>query len=162
MDLLDAAIAGDDAVARVLGHDVTPGWVTSGRPSAPPGTPSPHPPGSSPWGARVFVSGEPPESVGWGGCKGPPEVVSSRSTTRSREPSRAGLATAGARDMVDGAFADEQVVRVIAHTSSGRNASDRVLEKAGFRHDGDDREDGEPVRRCALVRPPAQDERSTG
>ncbi len=28
MDQLDAAIAGDDAVARVLGHDVTPGWVT--------------------------------------------------------------------------------------------------------------------------------------
>jgi hypothetical protein len=28
VDLLDAAIAGDDALARALGHPVVPGWAT--------------------------------------------------------------------------------------------------------------------------------------
>ncbi len=51
---------------------------------------------------------------------------------------------------------------MIAHTLRERNASSRVLEKVGSSHDGDDREDGEVVRRHALVRPPAEEERSTG
>jgi RimJ/RimL family protein N-acetyltransferase len=64
--------------------------------------------------------------------------------------------------MVAEAFADEQVVRVIAHTLPERNASNRVLEKVGFSHDGDDREDGVLVWRYALARPQARDEPSTG
>ncbi len=64
--------------------------------------------------------------------------------------------------MVAEAFADERVTRVIAHTLPERNAANRVLEKVGFGHDGDDREDCELVRRYALVRPRARDERSTG
>jgi RimJ/RimL family protein N-acetyltransferase len=63
--------------------------------------------------------------------------------------------------MVAEAFADEQVVRVIAHTLPERNASNRVLEEVGSSHDGDDREDGALVWRYALVRPPARDESST-
>jgi RimJ/RimL family protein N-acetyltransferase len=163
VDLLDAAMVGDDALARALGHDVARGWVTFREALHVTRDALAAPPGSSPWGARLFVSGDPPELVGWGGFKGPPdggvveigyEIAESR---RGR-----GLATAAARAMVAEALADEQVTKVIAHTLPERNASNRVLEKVGFGHDGDDREDGEPVWRYALTRPPAPDGRSAG
>lgn len=87
VDLLDAALAGDDSLARALGHDVVAGWATftaalprmrDGLAAAPTG---------SPWGPRLFVDGEPPELVGWGGFKGPPrDTASLRSVTRSQSP----------------------------------------------------------------------------
>jgi RimJ/RimL family protein N-acetyltransferase len=55
--------------------------------------------------------------------------------------------------MVAEAFADEQVRGVIAHTLPERNASNRVLQKLGFRHDGQGLEDGELVWRYVLDRP---------
>jgi RimJ/RimL family protein N-acetyltransferase len=162
IDLLDAAIVGDDALARALGHDVTPGWMTFREALQATRDALAASPGTSTWGARLFVLGEPLELVGWGGFKGPPdegvveigyEIAESR---RGR-----GLATAAAQAMVAAAFAGEQVMRVIAHTVPERNASNRVLEKVGFSYDGDDREDGELVWRYALIRPLAQNERST-
>ena len=42
---------------------------------------------------------------------------------------------------------------VIAHTLAERNASNRVLEKAGFHHEGEAQEDGEVVWRYAMARP---------
>jgi ribosomal-protein-alanine N-acetyltransferase len=51
------------------------------------------------------------------------------------------------------AFADPQVTAAIAHTLAERNASNRVLEKAGFSYDGEAREGGEAVWRYRLQRP---------
>ncbi len=162
-DLLDAAIVGDDALARALGHDVTPGWSTFREALYVTRDALAASPGSTPWGARLFVSGEPPELVGWGGFKGVPEggVVEIGYEIAESRRGR-GLATAAARAMIAEAFADEQVTRVVAHTLPERNASNRVLEKVGFSHDGDACEDGELVWRYALVRPPARDEGATG
>ena len=47
--------------------------------------------------------------------------------------------------MLAEAFADERVTTVIAHTLPERNASNRVLEKAGFRFEGEAQEDDEVV-----------------
>ena len=55
--------------------------------------------------------------------------------------------------MLAEAFADEQVGAVIAHTLPERNTSNRVLEKAGFRFEGEAREDDEVVWRLQLTRP---------
>jgi RimJ/RimL family protein N-acetyltransferase len=153
VELLEAAETGDGALADALGHDVVPGWATFigslGRAraavAAAPG---------SPWGPRLFLAGAPPELVGWGGFKGPPrqgaveigyEIAASR---RER-----GLATAAASAMVGEAFADPRVRRVIAHTLPERNASGRVLEKAGFRFEGEREAGGATVWRFALARP---------
>ena len=106
LHLLDAALVSDDALAAVLGHDVVAGWATftaalqTTRDAVAANT------SGSPWGARFFVAGDPPELVGWGGFKGPPadgivelgyEIAEAR---RGR-----GLATAAMRAMLAEAFA---------------------------------------------------------
>ncbi len=63
-----------------------------------------------------------------------------------------GLATAAARAMVADAFGDPAVRRVIAHTLPEPNASNHILEKLGFRFDGDVLERGTPVWRWAVAR----------
>lgn len=56
-DLLDAAIAGDHALAKALGHDAIPGWATftealrSTRAALAEGARDPR------WGTRLFVAG---------------------------------------------------------------------------------------------------------
>jgi ribosomal-protein-alanine N-acetyltransferase len=138
--LLDAAVAGDRALERALGHDVVAGWATftgalqrtrDALAAAPDGTP---------WGPRLFVAGHPPELVGWGGFKGPPHdgVVELGYEIAASRQGR-GLATAAVRAMLAEAFADDRVGAVIAHTLPERNASNRVLEKAGFRFDAEAR-----------------------
>jgi [ribosomal protein S5]-alanine N-acetyltransferase len=153
LHLMDAALAGDEALAEALGHDVVPGWVTFTQALGPTRDAIAADPGRSAWGTRFFVASDPPELVGWGGFKGPPrhgvvelgyEIAESR---RGR-----GLATAAARAMLAEAFADEQVTLVIAHTLPERNASNRVLEKAGFAYDGEAREGGEVVWRYSAPR----------
>lgn len=152
--LLDAAIAGDRALARALGHDVVAGWVTfAGALQASRDTLAATPEQTA-WGSRLFVAAEPPELVGWGGFKGPPrdgivelgyEIAASR---RER-----GLATAAVRAMVVEAFADTQIGTVIAHTLAERNASNRVLEKAGFQFEREAREADATVWRYSLAAP---------
>ena len=72
LHLMEAALVGDDSLARALGHDVVAGWamfteaLRSKRDAL-----AANPDGSA-WGARLFVAGDPPELVGWGGFKGPP------------------------------------------------------------------------------------------
>lgn len=51
-----------------------------------------------------------------------------------REAWGRGLATEGARRMVDQAFADPAVEQVVASTMAINHGSRRVLEKVGFRH----------------------------
>jgi [ribosomal protein S5]-alanine N-acetyltransferase len=147
--LLDAALAGDGALATALGHDVVTGWATFTESlrrirDAPRDTR---------WGPRLFVTEEPPELVGWGGFKGPPrdgvvelgyEIAESR---RER-----GLATAAVWAMVAEAFGDERVEAVVARTLPERNASNRVLAKVGFAFDGETLQGGVTVWRFRLAR----------
>jgi ribosomal-protein-alanine N-acetyltransferase len=149
---MDAALAGDDALARALGHEVVPGWATFTE--ALPATRDAlveHPNGNA-WGTRFFVTGDPPELVGWGGFKGPPKdgVVEVGYEIAEARRGR-GLATAAATAMVAEALADDRVTTVIAHTLPERNASSRVLEKVGFTYDGEAAEDGEVVWRYSLT-----------
>ena len=137
LPLMDAALAGDDALATALGHDVVAGWVTFTEALQPTRDALAANPSGSAWGARFFVARDPPELVGWGGFKGPPKdgVVEVGFEIAEARRER-GLATAATRAMLAEAFADERVTAVIAHTLPERNASNRVLEKAGLRFEG--------------------------
>jgi ribosomal-protein-alanine N-acetyltransferase len=151
--LLDAALAGDAELARGLGHEVVPGWATFTEALRPKREAVAGDAEAAAWGPRFFVAGEPPELVGWGGFKGPPRdgvVELGYEIAESRQGR--GLATAATRAMVSEAFADQRVTAVIAHTLPERNASNRVLEKAGFRFDGEAHEGGRVVWRFSLAR----------
>jgi RimJ/RimL family protein N-acetyltransferase len=154
LHLMDAALAGDKVLAEALGHRVVPGWVTFTAALGPTREAVAADPGGSVWGTRFFVAGDPPELVGWGGFKGPPrdEVVELGYEIAESRWGR-GLATAATRAMLAEAFEHDEVTRVIAHTLPERNASNRVLEKAGFAYDGDAREGGEVVWRFSHPRP---------
>jgi [ribosomal protein S5]-alanine N-acetyltransferase len=156
LHLMDAALAGDDALARALGHDVVADWATFTDALRPTRDALAADATASAWGARFFIAGDPPELVGWGGFKGPPkggvvELGFEIAETRRRR----GLATAATQAMLAEAFADERVTAVIAHTLPERNASNRVLEKAGFQCEGEAQEGGEVVWRFSLTRPPS-------
>jgi ribosomal-protein-alanine N-acetyltransferase len=56
--------------------------------------------------------------------------------------------------MLEQAFADDRVESVIAHTLPEHNASTRVLEKAGFKHEDEIIEEGTTVWRWRIERPP--------
>jgi [ribosomal protein S5]-alanine N-acetyltransferase len=142
VNLLDAAVAGDAALARALGVEVVPGWITFTEALRPARDAVAAEPARTDWGSRFFVTGDPPELVGWGGFKGPPEdgVVELGYEIAEARRGR-GLATAATRAMLEEAFADDRVSAVIAHTLAERNASNRVLEKAGFQLDGEAEED---------------------
>jgi len=148
----DAAIEGDEALAEALGHDVAPGWASfvEALPHARKGIAAN--PGN-PWGPRFFLTGEPPELVGWGGFKGAPEngaIEIGYEIAESRQEQ--GLATAAAKAMVEEALADPAVTEVVAHTLPERNASNRVLEKVGFRFAEATHEGDTPVWRYSLPR----------
>jgi RimJ/RimL family protein N-acetyltransferase len=154
LDLLDAALVGDDSLAKALGHDVVAGWATFREALQPTRDALAADPGGTAWGTRFFVTDDPPELVGWGGFKGPPRngVVELGYEIAEARQGR-GLATAATRAMVAEAFADERVTAVIAHTLAERNASNRVLAKVGFQYDGAAEEEREVVWRYSLTRP---------
>jgi len=154
LHLMDAALGSDDALAAALGQDVVAGWATFTAALQTIRDALAANPSGSPWGARFFVAGDPPELVGWGGFKGPPEdgVVELGYEIAEARRGR-GLATAATRAMLAEAFADARVETVIAHTHAQRNASNRVLEKAGFHHDGQTVKVGEVIWRFSVARP---------
>lgn len=140
-------------LARALGLDVAPGWVTFTEALRRTREALAADPGVARWGTRLFVTEAPPELVGWGGFKGPPDAgVVELGYEIAEARQRRGLATAAARAMLAEAFADETVTAVIAHTPAERNASNRVLEKLGFRFDGEVEEQGERAWRFRLER----------
>ena len=147
LGLLDAALAGDDELARSLGLAVVPGWVTFPQALKHTRDALAADSASAEWGTRFFVAGDPPELVGWGGFKGPPDqggVV--ELGYEIAEPRRGrGLATDAVAAMAEHAFADDSVTALIAHTLPEHNASTRVLEKSGFGHEGELSEDGQRV-----------------
>ena len=152
--LFDAALAGDEGLAEALGHPVAPGWVTFTEALRPSREALAAAGGDARWGTRFFITEDPVELVGWGGFKGPPDEDGVVELGYEISDARAGrgLATAAARAMVEEAFADDSVTAVIAHTLAERNASNRVLEKAGFSFDGEAEDDGETVWRFRLAR----------
>jgi ribosomal-protein-alanine N-acetyltransferase len=154
--VMDAALVGDEALAEALGHGVAAGWATFTEALEPTRDAVAARPEGAAWGPRFFVTGEPPELVGWGGFKGAPKDGVVELGYEIAESHRGqGIATAATRAMLEEAFADEAVTTVIAHTLPQRNASTRVLEKAGFTFDGEAREDDNVVWRFALPRPAA-------
>jgi RimJ/RimL family protein N-acetyltransferase len=159
--LFDAALAGDEALAEALGHPVAPGWATFTEALQPSRHALAAAGGDARWGTRFFVTEDPLELVGWGGFKGAPDEDGVLELGYEISDSRAGrgLATAAARAMVEEAFADGAVTAVIAHTLAQRNASNRVLEKAGFSFDGKAKDDGEAIWRFRLARVDARADR---
>jgi RimJ/RimL family protein N-acetyltransferase len=147
---MDAALAGDEELERVLGHDVVAGWATF-REALQPTRDALAKTGAVTWGTRLFVTDEPQELVGWGGFKGAPEDGAVELGYEIAESRRGrGLATEVTRAMVAEAFADPDVTSVVAHTLPEHNASNRVLEKAGFRFDATAEDDGETVWRFVV------------
>lgn len=152
LSLMDAALAGDHALAEALGHDVVAGWATFTEALGP--ARDAVAAAGAEWGPRFFVAGDPPELVGWGGFKGPPrDGVVELGYEIARERRGRGLATAATTAMLAEAFDDQRVTAVIAHTRARRGASTRVLEKAGFGYDGEAQEDVQPVWRWRIARP---------
>ena len=158
LHLLDAALAGDDALTAALGRPVAPGWISFTEALQPTRDALAARGGDARWGSGLFLTDDPPELVGWGGFKGPPDGDGVVELGYEISEARAGrgLATAAARAMADEAFADDLVTAVVAHTLAERNASNRVLEKAGFSFDGEAEEDGDTVWRFRLARVDAQ------
>jgi [ribosomal protein S5]-alanine N-acetyltransferase len=138
LGVLDAALAGREELERALGCDVADGWDVFPESLPRVREALADDPRAARWGTRFFVLEKPPTLVGWGGFKGAPRdgVVELGYAIAPSFEGR-GLATAAVREMLQQALADPAVRRVIAHTLPKRNASVRVLEKAGFVHDGD-------------------------
>ena len=137
--LLDAAVAGPDRLARALGCAVADGWdvfagaVRRARDAAAAD------PAATAWGTRLFVvEAPPPTVVGFGGFKGPPRdgAVELGYAIAPGWEGR-GVATAAVRELLVEAFAAPAVRAVLAHTRPEPGASARVLEKAGFVHEGE-------------------------
>src|SRR5687767_13321412 len=136
--LLDAALVGDEALAEELGHGVEPGWATFVEALRPTRDALAGDPEGETWGPRLFLDGDPCRLVGWGGFKGPPRDGVVEIGYEIAESLRGrGLASAAAEAMVAEAFADDRVTGVIAHTLPEPNASNHILAKLGFRHEGD-------------------------
>ena len=155
--LVDAALVSDAALAEAVGCDVEAGWATfAGALVATRDALASDPDGVA-WGPRLFIGQDPPRVVGWGGFKGPPsdDGVVELGYEIAESLRGRGLATGAARAMVAEAFADDEVTAVIAHTLPESNASNHILERLGFRHDGDRVEGGETVWRYVLHRPSA-------
>ncbi len=152
VEQLDAGIAGDDRLAEALGHAVAPDWASFAE-ALPHARDAVAANPDDPWGPRLFVSADPPELVGWGGFKGSPKegVVEIGYEIAACRRER-GLATAAAEAMVTEAFADPEVTTVIAHTLPESNASNRILEKLGFRFTEATHEGDQAVWRFSLTR----------
>jgi RimJ/RimL family protein N-acetyltransferase len=152
LHLMEAALRGDDALAEALGCDVAAGWATFTEALKPTRDAVAASPDGAAWGARFFVTDDPPELVGWGGFKGTPNdgVVELGYEIAETHRGR-GLATAAARAMLTEAFSHEVVTAVIAHTLPERNASNHILEKLGFVFDGEVHEDDDVVWRFKLA-----------
>jgi [ribosomal protein S5]-alanine N-acetyltransferase len=156
--LIDAALDGDAALSQALGVAVADGWTVFPASLRRLRDALAADPAAARWGTRLFVLDAPPTLVGWGGFKGPPDADGVVELGYALAPAfrGRGLATAAVEAMLDEAFAAPDVRAVIAHTLAERNASGRVLEKAGFTRDGViGAQDGGPQWRYRLERSPA-------
>ena len=90
------------------------------------------------WWTYLFVHAKDRVLVGTGGYKGKADESGMVEIGYAIVPAYRGrgLATEAARGFIDHAFSHAHIERVDAHTLAGRNASTRVLEKAGMKHVG--------------------------
>jgi RimJ/RimL family protein N-acetyltransferase len=135
--VLDAAVAGDAALTRSLGCDVAEDWAVFAHSVQRARDAVAEDAASARWGTRLFVVDDPPTLVGWGGFKGPPGngTVELGYAVAPAWRGR-GVASDAVGEMLCEAWAAPAVLTVLAHTLADRNASVRVLEKAGFVRDG--------------------------
>ncbi|HEX5131241.1 MAG TPA: GNAT family N-acetyltransferase [Candidatus Krumholzibacteria bacterium] len=104
--------------------------------------------GSLGWISWYFLlrryDGEKPLAIGVGGFRGLPAEDGTVEVGYSvrKENQRAGYATEAVDALVEWAFSNPGVTRVIAHTLPVLAPSIRVLEKNGFRFAGDGEEEG--------------------
>lgn len=103
-------------------------------------------PADAGWYSWVYISPALNRLVGSGGFKGAPDAAGEVEIGYSMLNSyrEQGLATEGVLALVDWAYGHDRVKSVTAQTRADRNASHRVLEKAGFVETGkrEDPEDG--------------------
>lgn len=129
--------------------EVSPDWLARVRAT----------PAGDPW-ALSYAVVERATGLAVGGCafKGPPDAAGAVEVAYGIDPPHRGrgLATEAAAGLVGFAVASGRVRVVRAHTKPGNRASERVLEKCGFRPVGEavDPDDG-PVRRWERAAPPA-------
>lgn len=136
--LLNAAIDDPPAFARARGCEVSEGWTVFPEALARTRSAVAADPEGTHWGARLFVLDEPRTLVGWGGFKGSPcEGVIELGYEIAPSWEGRGIATAAVGELVGEAFAAPEVRTVLAHTLAEPGPSARVLEKAGFVHDGE-------------------------
>jgi RimJ/RimL family protein N-acetyltransferase len=136
--LLDAALAGPDVVGRALGCAVAEGWEVFPGALAHVRAARAENPGDGRWGARFFVLDQPPTLAGFGGFKGPPrDGVVEVGYAVAPELQGRGIAGAALDAMLREAFDDPAIAAVDAETLPERNASVRVLERAGFTRNGE-------------------------
>ena len=151
--LLDAALAGGLELQRALGARVTDGWDGFPQSIARARDQLAADPGAARWGTRLFLTGEPPALVGWGGFKGPPQdgaVELGYAIAPSRQGH--GLATEAVHALLREALAEPDVHAVVAHTLPEPGPSPRVLEKAGFTIQGEVTDHtGQPVWRFRIL-----------
>ena len=99
------------------------------------------------WYSWVYVSPVMHRLLGSGGFKGAPDAdgrveIGYSMLTSYREQ---GLATEGVTALLDWAYSHDSVKQVIAHTRDDRDASHRVLEKAGFSKTGEFHDEAENI-----------------
>jgi len=106
-------------------------------------------PGETGWRTWVFISPVMHRLLGTGGFLGAPDAqgrveIEYSMLTSYREQ---GLATEAVNTLLQWAYSHERVKQVVAHTRDDRDASHRVLEKAGFVQSGrvHDEADGHDV-----------------
>lgn len=148
VDILREDLKGPAALAAALGVGVSPEWPPSSEYDE-------HAinymiallerePAAYDWGFRYIVlKGEQPMVIGGGGYTGPAKdgaIEIGYSVCPSFR--RRGIAAETTRGIVDAAFRESDVARVIAHTYPHLVSSIGVLEKNGFRLTGPGSEEG--------------------
>jgi RimJ/RimL family protein N-acetyltransferase len=150
---MDAALAGDDALAATLDCEVVPGWASFVEALEPTRNGLVGAPDGAAWGPRLFLADDPRRVVGWGGFKGAPrDGMVELGYEIAESCRRRGHATAAVRAMVAEAFSSADVTMVIAHTLPERNPSNELLGRLGFTFDREVRQGDEIAWRFVLLR----------
>ena len=141
---------GRTELAALLGVQIPAGWprfaeaYTTENFQAP-AVASAEEPHATTWGSYLFLHRDRPLLVGSGGFKGPPvDGAVEFGYEIAPELENQGFATEAASALIATAFSVPDVSFVVAHTLPERNASTRVLEKAGMQLVGsiDDPDEG--------------------
>jgi ribosomal-protein-alanine N-acetyltransferase len=139
LELAEAALGDRAGLARALNCAVADGWLVFAGSLEHARDGLAADPAAARWGSRFILVEEPRTLVGWGGFKGAPDAAGAVEIGYSVAPAweGRGVATAAVGALLREAWSAPEVRCVLAHTLPERNASVRVLEKAGFVRDGE-------------------------